>query len=115
LIRDLGANPESIDAEIRILDNLRTKNYAALMDLSDDVRFQFIEGDILDLAVVAYALQNVDLVVHLAVIVQTPMSFENPTWLEPPLENDSYHSHHPGLKRRTPDWEDGPGIISLCG
>jgi UDP-glucose 4-epimerase len=82
LIRDLGAVPGVNGSTIRILDNMQAKNYAALMDLGEDARYQFIEGDILDPAVVAYALQGVDLVVHLAAIVQTPMSFENPTWVE---------------------------------
>jgi UDP-glucose 4-epimerase len=79
LIRDLCANP---DLSIRILDNMQAKNYPALMDLGGDGGVHFIEGDILDPAVMAYALEGIDLVIHLAAIVQTPMSFENPTWVE---------------------------------
>jgi UDP-glucose 4-epimerase len=82
LIRDLGIASQQDGLRIRILDNMQTKNYRSLMDLDSKVDYHFIEGDILDPAVVAFALQDVDLVVHLAAIVQTPMSFENPTWVE---------------------------------
>jgi UDP-glucose 4-epimerase len=81
LIKDFGQNAEH-DPKIRILDNMQDKNYSALMGLEGDSRYQFIEGDILDPSVVAYALEDVEVVVHLAAIVQTPMSFENSTWVE---------------------------------
>jgi UDP-glucose 4-epimerase len=82
LIRDLAAESGLASLKIRILDNMQEKNYRTLMNLPAKVAYQFIEGDILDPAVVAYALQGVDVVVHLAAVVKTPMSFENPTWVE---------------------------------
>ena len=80
LIRDLVSDVDS-NFRIRILDNLQEKNYQALMNLEGERVFQFIEGDILDPAVVEVALEGVDIVIHLAAIVQTPMSFENQTWV----------------------------------
>ncbi len=78
LIRELAANYP--DKTIRILDNLQNQGYAALMNLPE-ASIEFIEGDILDTQTVEYALQDVDLVVHMAAIVTTPMNFEHPTWV----------------------------------
>jgi UDP-glucose 4-epimerase len=82
LIRDLmrTAYPEKLT--IRILDNMQNGRYESLMNLPSGGRYQFIEGDILNPAVTSLALRDVDVVVHLAAIVRTPMSFENPAWLE---------------------------------
>jgi UDP-glucose 4-epimerase len=80
LIRDLVDNNAG-DYKIRILDNMQAKNYHALMNLKREQVYQFIEGDILDPSIVAVALEDVDIVIHLAAIVQTPMSFENQTWV----------------------------------
>jgi UDP-glucose 4-epimerase len=82
LIRDLARDDRFEDLTIRILDNMQEKNHQALMDLPPQGRYDFVEGDILDPAVVEFALQDVDAVIHLAAVVQTPMSFENPTWVE---------------------------------
>lgn len=68
------------DKTIRILDNMQNQGYAALMNLPD-AQIEFIEGDILDSQTVEYALQDVELVVHMAAIVTTPMNFEHPTWV----------------------------------
>ena len=68
------------DKTIRILDNLQNQGYAALMNLPD-AKIEFIEADILDSQTVEYALQDVELVVHMAAIVTTPMNFEHPTWV----------------------------------
>lgn len=81
-IRDLGRDDCFSGNKIRILDNMHEKNYQALMDLPEQGNYDFVEGDILDPAAVTYALQDVDMVLHLAAVVQTPMSFENPTWVE---------------------------------
>ncbi len=82
LIRALARDQRFEGITIRILDNMQAANYSALMALPETGRFQFIEGDILDPVVVELALQDVDTVVHLAAIVRTPISFENPAWME---------------------------------
>lgn len=82
LIRDLALDDRLKGATIRILDNMQSGRYHALMGLPRSGRYQFIEGDLLDPAVIRLALQDVDTVIHLAAIVRTPMSFENPTWME---------------------------------
>lgn len=65
---------------IRILDNLQNQGYEALMNLPKS-KVEFIEGDILDSQTLAYVLENVELVIHMAAIVTTPMNFEHPTWV----------------------------------
>jgi len=45
-------------------------------------RYQFIEGDILDRLNLERAMQGVSMVVHLAAIVTTPLSFDHPEWTE---------------------------------
>jgi UDP-glucose 4-epimerase len=80
LIRDLATLDN--DITIRILDNLQAGHYRALMQLPEQAAYQFIEGDILDPSAVRLALQDADAVVHLAALVQTPMSFDRPTWVE---------------------------------
>jgi UDP-glucose 4-epimerase len=82
LIRDLARDNRFQELTIRILDNMQEKKYQALMDLPAQGEYDFVEGDILDPAAVDFALQDVDAVIHLAAVVQTPMSFENPTWVE---------------------------------
>jgi len=69
-------------ATVRILDNLQRETHRALLGLPAGARYSFLEGDILDGASVRRALEGVDAVVHLAALVRTPMSFENPTWME---------------------------------
>ena len=66
---------------IRILDNMRQGQIGALMDLPA-ATYEFIEGDLLDPSVLRVALRGADAVVHLAALVRTPLSFENPAWLE---------------------------------
>lgn len=82
LIRELARDSGLAGAIIRILDNMQGNNYSALMDLPGDARCQFIEGDILDPTVLGLALQDVDVVVHLAAVERTPISLENPAWME---------------------------------
>jgi len=81
VIRDLAtlANPPSL---IRILDNLEVGSISALMNLSTAARYEFVEGDILDPSTLRLALNDIDVVIHLAAIVRTPLSFENPAWLK---------------------------------
>ncbi|HHH53783.1 MAG TPA: SDR family oxidoreductase [Bacteroidetes bacterium] len=63
--------------EIKILDNFSSGSKKALLDLPLKHSYQLVEGDILDLSAVAIAMQGVDIVVHLAALVSTPLSFGN--------------------------------------
>jgi len=80
LIRDLARRLPRAPV-IRILDNMRQGQIQALLDLPA-ATYEFIEGDLLDPSVLRLALRGVDAVVHLAALVRTPLSFENPAWLE---------------------------------
>ncbi|WP_423824805.1 NAD-dependent epimerase/dehydratase family protein [Salinibacter ruber] len=81
LLRDL---PEHFEEEIgvRVLDNLQGGRPEALMNLPVGCDYEFIEGDVLDPSVQRAALRDVDAVIHLAAIVQTPLSFDDPNWVE---------------------------------
>ncbi len=82
LVRDLTTTARLSGCTIRILDNLQRGQYRALMNLPATGCYQFVEGDILDPTAVRLALAGVDTVIHLAAIVRTPMSFEQPQWVE---------------------------------
>lgn len=82
LLCDLARDVRLSGVTIRIVDNLQRGQIRALMDLPETARFQFVEGDILDTSTVRRALHQVDAVIHLAAVVRTPLSFENPAWLE---------------------------------
>jgi UDP-glucose 4-epimerase len=80
LIRDLAADPRFQGDTIRIYDNLQRGNHHVLMDLPEGMQYQFVEGDILDRQTLAENLEGVWAVVHLAALVSTPISFDNPRW-----------------------------------
>jgi len=61
-------------SEVRVLDNLRTGFRRNL----DGLRAEFLEGSILDAALVRQAVTGVDYVFHLAATVSVPESFRNP-------------------------------------
>ncbi len=82
LIRDLARDSAGGGLTIRILDNLQAASQQALMDLPDTASYELVEGDVLDPSVLRVALRGVDAVVHLAAIVRTPLSFEQPNWVE---------------------------------
>jgi UDP-glucose 4-epimerase len=82
LIRDLATTESFSGWTIRILDNLQSGQYRALMQLPAVGQYQFIEGDLLDPSAVRLAVNGVEAVVHLAAIVRTPMSFERSQWVE---------------------------------
>lgn len=82
LVRDLRADPSFADYTIRIYDNLQRQHLCGLMDLPADGRYEFVEGDILDRLNLGRAMRGVGIVVHLAAIVKTPLSFEHPEWTE---------------------------------
>jgi UDP-glucose 4-epimerase len=52
------------------------------MDLPDEAHYEFVEGDVLDPSIQRAVLRDVDAVVHLAAVVRTPLSFDEPTWVE---------------------------------
>jgi UDP-glucose 4-epimerase len=82
LIRDLARTAGPRPLTVRILDNMQGGHYRSLMDLPPGTRYEFLEGDILDPAVVRLALRGAGAVVHLAAVVRTPMSFEHPAWVQ---------------------------------
>ncbi|MBI4149346.1 NAD(P)-dependent oxidoreductase [Candidatus Woesearchaeota archaeon] len=75
LIREL-ANRKDVET-IRILDNLLTQRYCSLFYLPEG-RYEFIEGDITDAAAVRQAMQDIDMVVHLAAITDAPSTIAKP-------------------------------------
>ncbi len=79
LLEKLGARA---NLTIRIFDNLSSGSHQALMDLPTGAKYEFFEGDILDSVALGRALTGVDAVIHLAAVVQTPLSFENPSWIQ---------------------------------
>jgi UDP-glucose 4-epimerase len=50
------------------------------MDLPAEGCYEFVEGDILDRLNLARAMQGADVVIHLAALVRTPLSFDHPEW-----------------------------------
>jgi len=79
-IRDLATDARFAGMTIRVYDSLVHKHFCGLMDLPEDGRYEFIEGDILDRLNLRRAMQDVRAVVHLAAIVTTPLSFDHPEW-----------------------------------
>ncbi|MDR1497207.1 MAG: NAD-dependent epimerase/dehydratase family protein [Puniceicoccales bacterium] len=63
------------NAEVRVLDNLRTGFRRNL----DGMDIEFIEGSVTDREAVARAMRGVDYVFHLAALVSVPESMSNPT------------------------------------
>jgi UDP-glucose 4-epimerase len=61
-------------AEVRVLDNLRTGYKKNIAPFNVD----FIEGDILDKDIVKHAMEGVDYVFHLAAMVSVPESMASP-------------------------------------
>jgi UDP-glucose 4-epimerase len=61
-------------AEVRVLDNLRSGYKRNL----DGFQLEFIEGSILDRALVRQAVQGVDYVFHLAAMISVPESMQKP-------------------------------------
>lgn len=82
LLRDLPGWIEGDFHTVRVLDNLQGGRPEALMGLPDGTNYEFIEGDILDPSVQRAALRGIDAVLHLAAIVRTPLSFDDPNWVE---------------------------------
>jgi nucleoside-diphosphate-sugar epimerase len=81
-LRDLPEFLNDSDLKVRVLDNLERGRPEALMDLPSEARYEFVEGDVLDPSIQRAVLRDVDAVVHLAAVVRTPLSFDEPTWVE---------------------------------
>jgi nucleoside-diphosphate-sugar epimerase len=81
LLRDL---PERVDGveTVHVLDNMQKGEYRALMDLPETGSYVFWETDVMDQGTLRTILSEVDAVVHLAAVVQTPLSFNDPNWVE---------------------------------
>ncbi len=82
LIRDLAGDDRLGRPVVRILDNFQRGRHQALLDLPGDGEVELVEGDVLDPSSLRRALSGVEWVIHLAAVVRTPFSFENPVWLE---------------------------------
>lgn len=65
-----------IGHEIRVLDNLMYRQTSLLPSLIDDA-FEFINGDIRDVETVDKAVNDVDMIIHLAAIVGAPACKKN--------------------------------------
>ncbi len=75
LIREY-AKREDVE-EIRILDNLSTQRYCSLFNLPEDVKYTFIEGDILKEEDLEKAMKDIDVIIHLAAITDAPSTINN--------------------------------------
>ncbi|HTZ42091.1 MAG TPA: SDR family oxidoreductase [Candidatus Omnitrophota bacterium] len=77
LIREY-AKREDIEL-IRIFDNFFVQRYCSLFDLpKTHAKFEFIEGDINNLEDIKNAMNNIDIVIHLASITDAPATINNP-------------------------------------
>ncbi|MEN9625901.1 MAG: hypothetical protein RL557_229 [archaeon] len=62
---------------IKILDNLSTQRYPSLFNLPEK-KFEFIEGDIMDLNLLRKSMKDIDIVIHLASVTDAPSTINNP-------------------------------------
>ena len=77
LIRYMLKNTSFID-KIIILDNLHSSNVIYIKDLLKYRKIKFIKGDIRDKSVLSECLNDVDVVVHLAALIDVEESFRDP-------------------------------------
>ncbi|MCB0045373.1 MAG: NAD-dependent epimerase/dehydratase family protein [Caldilineaceae bacterium] len=82
LLRDLTLTSQDSLEVIRVLDNLSTGDLRAMQHLPTGPTYEFMEADIIDPGTLTLAVQGMDAVIHLAALVRTPLSFENPAWLQ---------------------------------
>jgi UDP-glucose 4-epimerase len=80
VVRDLASDDRFSDYTIRLYDSLQRHHMYGLLDLPEEGGFEFVEGDILDRSNLKRAMQDVDMVLHLAAVVRTPLSFDHPSW-----------------------------------
>jgi len=81
-IRAFAMHPRFANYVIRIYDNLQRQHFCGLLDMPPDGRYEFVEGDILDRFNLERTMRGVSVVVHLAAVVRTPLSFDHPEWTE---------------------------------
>lgn len=81
VIRDLGGGSDGAPVAVRVLDNWQSGQQRALMDLPAGT-YEILEGDLLDPSILRVALDGVDAVIHLAAVVDTPLSLDNPNWAQ---------------------------------
>ena len=62
---------------IRIFDNFSSGSPQALLNLSNKHRFELVTGDILNPSILPVILNGIDIVIHLAAKVLTPMSYSD--------------------------------------
>ncbi len=65
-------------AKVRVLDNLETGSSANISEFKDDVKFEFIEGDIRDYSICVDACLGIDIVSHQAALGSVPRSTKDP-------------------------------------
>lgn len=68
--------------EVRCLDNLSTGHLHNMDGFIDDVKFEFIEGDITDLDICLKCTEGIDYVLHQAAWGSVPRSIEMPLFYE---------------------------------
>lgn len=64
--------------KVRVLDNLATGSLQNIADFQDHPAFEFMEGDIRDLATCKNAMQGIDYVSHQAALGSVPRSINDP-------------------------------------
>lgn len=63
---------------IVVVDNFLTQRYCSLFNLPNNIRYEFIEGDVRDEGLIDGAMKGIDVVMHLAAIVDAPSSIKRP-------------------------------------
>ena len=64
--------------KVRVLDNLLTGNYSNLKEFESNPAFEFMEGDITDIAICHSACLGIDYVSHQAALGSVPRSVKDP-------------------------------------
>ncbi|GHC60040.1 SDR family oxidoreductase [Ulvibacter litoralis] len=64
--------------KVRVLDNLATGSIANFSEFKDHPAFEFLEGDIRDVATCAKAMEGIDYVSHQAALGSVPRSINDP-------------------------------------
>ena len=70
---------EDVDV-VRVLDNMLVQRYCSLFDLPEisGKRYEFIQGDILNVEEIRKAVKDIDIVIHLAGITDAPSTIDKP-------------------------------------
>lgn len=76
LVRLLPESERLQVRRVRILDNMLEEKFPSLMDLPEDVEYEFVLGDIRSPEDVGRAMVGMDAVVHLAALCNATLSFE---------------------------------------